>query len=805
MSKKTILIGFLLCMVVTSYAAKSTGVVYGKVVDKATGEPLPHATIVILNVADSIVAGSTSDQQGNFRIEKVLTGEHTIKSLYIGYKEYVSKITLTENNNSGNLGTIEMESDAVAMNAVVVTAKVPVIEQRMDRLIMNVADAISTEGHTALEVLKKAPGVSVDHENNIKLNGSSVEIWIDGRPSNLSGAQLEALLSGTEGSSIDKIEIISHPSSKYDASGSGGIINIKTKKSFAQGFNGSVRASFSIYPYEKLYPDGGSSLNLNYRGDKSNTSLTYSPSVVKRYQAMITETGLSNNTLLFGNSKLAASNTIHSFRFSHDYQIDKKNIVGAVVNGMARKGDVGLEDGGGSRMYKNGELIEISETLSNSDERFDYVYGNLNYTHTFKDNHEITLNADYGRYYRSALLNQSDIFVYPTGIQPLREDQIFRSGSKQKIDITSLKADYQQPIGTTMTFEAGAKWTQSVTDNDLLREDFINSVWDKNNNLSSLFKYKESVSAIYASLAKQFGSKWSLKGGLRAEYTLSQGDWISASTITEKDYLDIFPTLFLGFNPNKDLRFGLSYTTRINRPKFNQLNPFRLYIDAYSYAEGNPDLLPEYSDMLSLSIGFMQYFNISFDGSFSNKTIEQDTKIQDNGEKQIFWNNFGKQRMLGASISITELPITKWFFVSSNTFLADSYNKSGSYEASSFAAQVYVNSTIILPHNIKAEVSYNYQSRMAYSYYIIDPSYQISAAIRKGLFDNKATISLNANDIFRTYNNSLRVNNDPNNSYKFDSTFNSQQITLSFSYRFGQSKAVKQRNVGKEEGSERVR
>ena len=804
MLKRSLLTVLVLCITFAGYAVENTGVVYGKIVDKTTGEALPHATIVILNAADSIVAGATSETDGSFRIEKILVGEHTIKSLYIGYKEYVSKITLTENSNSGNLGTMAMEADAVTMGSVVVTAKVPVIEQRMDRLIMNVADAVSTEGNTALDVLKKAPGVSVDYENNIKLNGSAVAIWIDGRPSNLTGAQLEALLSGTEGSSIDKIEIISHPSSKYDASGSGGIINIKTKKNFAQGLNGSVMASFSIYPYEKLYPEGSGSINLNYRSEKNNTSVTYNPGVRQFYQEIHSTTGMPGDIVLYGDSKLADHRTTHNFRFTHDYFIDKKNVVGVVLSGMIRNGDIGLEDGAGSRMYQNGTLIENSTTTSGSDEKYDNMYGNLNYTHTFKENQEITINADYGRYGIGTIMNQTDLFEYPTGIPPMRTDQIFRSDSKQNIDIASVKADYQQLIGQSIMFEAGAKWAQSITDNDLLREDFNNNIWTKNNNLSSVFKYTESVSAAYFNIAKQFGPKWSLKGGLRAEYTLSQGEWVSANTATEKDYIDLFPTLFVGFYPNKDFRFGLSYTTRINRPRFNQLNPFRLYADAYSYVEGNPDLLPEYSDQFSLSLGYKQHLNATLVGMFTDKMIAQNIQVEGDGEKSIIWDNFGKQSIMGVSLALTELPITKWFFVSVNTLIAGITNESNTYKHSTSLIQGYINSTFVLPYNIKAEISGNYTSRVGYANFIMDPSYVISTAIRKGLFVNKATISLNVSDIFRTMQNNIKTNTTGSSTYRFDSTFNSQKISLSFNYRFGQGKAVKQRNVGTQEGSERV-
>lgn len=312
---------------------------------------------------------------------------------------------------------------------------------------MNVAEAVSTQGSTALDILRKAPGISIDPSGNVLLNGNSVQVWIDNRPSNLSGQDLEALLSGTDGSTIDKIEIIAHPSAKYDAEGSSGIINIRTKKNFAKGVSGSLRGTYDASPYNSdLFNGLSGTANLNYRSEKTNTTISYSPKYEESYEKFTSNTDLGSGLILKGETLSESINKRYNYRLSHDYFINKKSVVGIIVSGLGRNDKENTNDDiTGSKLYNNGSLIRTNNTSIDSKSDFDNIYTNLNFTHTFKDNQEITLNADYGYYDIGSFSHQENYYFNSTGgIEILPE--IYRSDSKQYLNIYSAKADYEQII-----------------------------------------------------------------------------------------------------------------------------------------------------------------------------------------------------------------------------------------------------------------------------------------------------------------------------------------------------------------------
>ena len=382
---------------------------------------------------------------------------------------------------------------------------------------------------------------------------------------------------------------------------------------------------------------------------------------------------------------------------------------------------------------------------------------------------------------------------------------IFRSNSDQFINIISAKADYEQIIFKNYKLEAGAKWARSTTDNDLLREDKVNSSWVVNNQLSSIFGYTEDISAAYFSVARQFGTKWSLKAGLRAELTDATGNWINADTVTHKVYTDLFPTLFVGYTPNKDLRFGLSYTKRIQRPRFNQLNPFRIYVDATSSLEGNPNLLPQYGHQFSLSLGIKRHLSVSLNGQITEGVIIQNPYFNDEtGDKMLIWENFGSQSFLGGSVSITELPLAKWFVVNANLAMLNVNNNTEGFTSNSFFGNGYLNAAFILPKDYKIEVTGFIQTGIPYGYFKIEPMGDLTLGVKKGIFQNKGTIALNIMDIFNTRTNKASLNSNALEGYNFTSHYNSRQITLSFQYRFGQGKAMKARKVGNNEEASRA-
>jgi len=787
------------------FAAKHNNTITGKIIEKENGKALSFATVSVQDKEAKIIGGATSDEDGRFTISNLGNDSYKVRISFIGFKDTIINVKTSEIPEL-NLGTIALSADATTLKTAVVTAKVPVIEQKLDKIVMNVAEAVSTQGSTALDILRKAPGISIDPSGNVLLNGTGVQVWIDNRPSNLSGADLEALLSGTDGSTIDKIEIIAHPSAKYDASGSGGIINIRTKKNFAKGMSGSIRGTYDISPYNsKLFNGLSGTLNLNYRSDKTNTSVSYSPKYEESYDKFTSTTDLGSGLILKGETLSESLNKRSNYRISHDMFLDKNNIIGIIVSGLGRDDkDNTNDDVTGSQLYNNGSLIRTNNTSIDSKNNFNNIYTNLNYTHTFKTGQELTLNADYGYYDIGSDSYQENYYYDGNGVVALAPE-IFRSDSKQYLNIFSAKADYEMIIFKSIKMEAGAKWAESKTDNDLLRENKIGETWTKDNDLSSLFNYKENIAAAYVSVASQFGPKWSAKAGLRAEYTISDGDWISADTTTLKKYLDIFPTAFVGYNPNKDFMVALAYDMRIQRPNFNQLNPFRIYVDANSSLEGNPNLVPQYTHQGSLTLTYKQHYTIGLYSQFTDGTIIQSTNFnQSTGEKFLVWDNFGKLYFYGGIFNVTELSLSKWLTFNGSMFVANVTNKAEDYEKSSLFAQCNISTTFILPKDTKIELTGNVQSGIPYGYFNVEPQGELSLGVKKGVLKNKGTITLNLSDILGTQCSRASLNNDMITNYNFRSDWKSRKIGLSFAYRFGNGKASKSRNVGNSDEAKRA-
>lgn len=785
-----------------SFAAKNSGIIEGRVVEKESMKALPFATVSIIGSDNKILTGAITSDDGSFKIANLQAGLVNVKVSFIGFRDTTLTVKIDETSLAKNVGTIVLSADRINLKSAVVTAKVPVIEQKLDKIVMNVSEAVTTQGSNALEILRKAPGVSIDPSGNILLNGTAVQVWIDGRPSNLSGKELESLLSGTDGSTIDKIEIISHPSARYDAEGGGGIINIKTKKNFAKGLSGTVRSSYNTAYDEKFYHAADGSLNLNYRSDKNNTTIAYTPRYNEHFEKIATVTDMGSGRVLDGYTDISFNIMNHGIRVSNDHYINKTNIIGFIVNGLISDAKSTTGSGSGNKLFINNAITEITNSDIKGDEEFDYINTNLNYSRSMKNSQELTLNADYG-YYDIQKFNAQENLFYNSNNVEIRDPETFRSNSSQYINIYSFKADYEFTLLKKYRVESGLKWARSITDNDLLREDKLNNIWTKNNILSSVFKYNEDISAAYLSAARQLNPKMSLKAGLRAEMTQAEGRWISADTVTTKSYFDLFPTLFVGYNPNKNVRFGLSYTLRVKRPNFRQLNPFRIYLDALSSVEGNPDLDPQYNNQITLSMGLKQYFNISIVGQYTNNAIIQNPYFNSQtGEKMIIWDNFGKQNFTGVGLSVTEYPLTKWLNLNTNIFVSHLTNKSGDFEEESFFTQGFVSTTFLLPKNYKVELVGTYQSGLPYGYFKVKPNGDFTIGIKKGFLDNRGNASLTFNDIFNTQKTKISLNNGSINNYTLDNNQKTQKITFTISFRFGQSKASKARKVGElEEGS----
>lgn len=773
--------------------------VTGTVCEKGEGgEALGWATVAFSEADGKLAAGGSCDENGAFSIS-VAPGKYTLTVSFIGYKEYRGDVTVSP-ASALKIGRIELEKEDNRIEGAVVTSREKLIEMKVDRLVMNLAQSAFAQGSNAMELIRKAPGVTVDKDGNIKLNGKSVAVWIDGRPSYLDGKALEALLKGTNGDSIDKFEIMEHPSSKYDAAGQGGIINIKTKRNMLSGLNGNLGADgggMYFKDFGKFIWQGSGWGNVNYRTAKNNTFFNLSGGYYQNGLDMNInneiqrESGSVYRQESF--SRLMSSYGYYDIKLGNDWFIDKKNTLGFIIKAPASWSSMesGREMNRTDQYLDDVKLDESEASLETPGSQLQ-ANANINYTHIFDEtrNAELTANLDYYRN-NGKSSNLQTTFARPDGESAWTES-LRNIVSDNIIDIYSAKIDYQTVLWKCAMLESGAKWALSNTRNNMDRTD---TGIDPQH---TAFTYRENIAAVYASLAAQLGAKWSLKVGLRGEYTNSLGDWTSRNTQTRRSYFDVFPTAFVGFNPSEKWRLSASYTRRITRPGYYQLNPVETYVDAHNGIVGDPDLQPQYNDGVGFQCGFGQYLSLSLGYDFTNKMITQTPQFKDNGDELLVWSNFGKQHIASASFNVSELPVAKWLNWTLNIY--------GLYVKSIGTQYDYVNTkpffgaytcfTFIIPKDWKIQLDGYYNSPYTWGNLVTRSLYSLNIAVKKNLLDNKLNLTLRVNDILRSQSSGLDMTGIPGVKSYIGQKYSSQSVTLGLTWNFGKAQNTRSRNVG---------
>lgn len=776
-------------------ARQNTAQMSGQVKDEADGETLGWATVALMNADSTIVNGVSCDDKGAYTLQ-VSPGTYIMKVSLIGYNDYTRNVTLK--NGENNMDVVYLTQDSQMLAGATVSEKVKLVEMKLDKLVMNVSQSAFAQGSNALELIKKAPGVTIDKDGNVKLNGKSVSVWIDGRPSYADGKSLESLLKSTNGESIDKFEIMEHPSSKYDASGQGGIINIKTKRNILAGLNGSMGLGgggmhfkdISSTPWEQSYW-----LNLAYRTEKTNTFFNI-------YE------GLENTPLRIVNqlnipaSELSQKGVTTLQNFSHNYNVklgndwflDKKNTLGFILYVPGDYGTSKAENSVTEQMIAGARQMKSVSDISDFSKSIQYT-ANLNYTHVFDESlsSEITTNLDYYKNVGKEENTQDDESVFDAAPdvvifsnQSITADKIY--------DIYSAKADFQSVIFQKFMFESGAKWALSVTDNH--SKELRTMVPDQ----EVSFGYREHVGAAYFTVAGQLSPKITAKAGLRGEYTNSVGDWISAGTKTTRKYFDLFPTAFLGYNPNENWRFSASYTRRIDRPNYIQLNPTKTYMDSKTYLKGNPDMMPQYSHNSSLSVGYGQYLYLAAGMGNTKNVMSQVPSYESDGTQYFTFDNYGNQNLLHLSLGVSALPIGKWLQWTLNVvglYVEASYEQLNT-RTKSMGVQGYTELSFVLPKNWRIDWDANYSSPIHLALYKMRTMFSSDIAVKKSILEDKLTFTLSCNDVFRTLNNDLEINHEgadgPNTVIA--QKYYAQKVGLNVTWNFGKAKPTRQRNVG---------
>ncbi len=824
----TLLTAMLLTLLL--YAQNKSGKISGTVTSPGN-KPVEAATVQLLKAgANTLVKTAITDKAGNYVFEKLPDGNYIISISAAGFaKKQTAAVTISSSVQTVNMPATEMAIQSKALEGVTVTASKPFIEQKTDRTVVNVEASPSNAGATALEVLEKSPGVSVDNDGNISLKGKQgVIIMMDGKPTYLSAADLANVLRNLPASALDQVEIMTNPSSKYDASGNSGVINIKTKKSKVKGSNGSislgdVTSLFRRNGKEELVWKPTLSVNYNYKKNKVNLfgNFVYnyregraSLDVVSRYY----ENGKQLDSINLLNTYFRFRNNNYTLKLGMDYSPNKRNTYGIVLNGFLFAGRPTPLT---STTFTNlsGDVFSRLNSKTMNKLSWNNFSTNLNYKHSFDSaGTELTLDLDYSHY-----RNVSDQLLstgFFDGNYNQTADSMFLKGHlPASIDIYSLKSDFTHSFANKVKLEAGIKSSYVRSDNlvDYMRKMGGNWAPDARNNH---FIYTENINAAYINASKTF-KKWDVQTGLRMENTNTRGVQTNGSSTVKRSYVSLFPSVFVSYNANEKNNFTVSASRRLQRPNYQDLNPFTFFLDSLSYRQGNPYLTPQFSYNYELRHTYKNKLSTTLNYTATTDVISQIIKRQRGSNNELVGfltvDNIARFTNMGIAIS-TPVKIKKWWnanlFVNvyrnhyQGTYISteSNQNKVVDLDMAYTSFSVNINNSFTIGKGWTGELSgfYNYKNVQQLS--LTYPMGQLNFGLAKNnLLKGKASLRLNARDPFG-WMRYKALTQYGNVDISVLNRFDSRQYGINFTYRFGkqQGGGGKKKSSATEEEQQRV-
>jgi hypothetical protein len=629
-------------------------------------KPLSLVNLTLLKAKDSAINKTAiSDEKGNYRIENVEPGSYILKASRVGYQlQFLSAITINTGSNDLQLPVLSLLPAEGQLREVSVTGKRPFIEQKIDRMIVNVANTIVASGGTVLDILEKSPGITIDRQNDqiIFKGKEGVIIQIDGKPTYLSTADAMTLLRSMPADNIDRIELITNPSAKYDAAGNSGIIDIRMKKSNNIGTNGSFSMSVGTGKYARLIP----SFQVNHRTQKINLFGNYSYSRdgnywdfdLSRKQEYGTETNYVHQL-----SPIRFKNRSHNVKAGLDLFINKKLTAGIVWTGLWSSSKERSPAEAFFRKQPDGDIFLRTLTDKSLSNVQSNQLVNLNIVQLLPGKSQLSADLDMGRFTRQF----SNYLVTDTLFPGSAGDPVSNLLTEMPttIEIVSFKMDYTTSIANKWKLDAGIKASRVNSDNDMQLSSGSNGNLVIDSVLSNHFKYEENIKAAYISFSGKLNPKTDLMIGIRTEYTYSVANAITQKNKVPRRYWNAFPSFFLTHALNGDNSITLSYSYRIDRPNYQSLNPSRSYIDPFAYSEGNPFLTPQFTHSLELRHGFKNKVFTSFGASFiKDMSFFLITPVEDKSTRRMP-ENIGTAQAYNVTISFP-VTITKGWTMQSN-------------------------------------------------------------------------------------------------------------------------------------------
>lgn len=783
-----------------SFAAQAQkgGRVSGAVTD-GTQKNIESATISLLKAKDSsAVKFAVASKDGKYTFEGVAGGAYLISVTAIGYeKGFSPAFEISLEKPEVQLKTIELVPVQKAMNAVTVTARKPFIEQKIDRTVVNVDAAVTNAGTTALEVLEKSPGITVDKDGNISLKGrTGVMVMMDGRPAYLTGAELSNYLRNLPSSALEQIEIMTNPPAKYDAAGNAGVINIKTKKNKIKGFNGSLALNYGQGVYWKT----NNSVNMNFRTEKLNVFANLSQSQWNNFQQLEISRTFRNGTTkdvtaIFEQvTRMQNENNNNNVKIGADYFVNKKTTVGFVASGFYNPSRF-LSKSTSYLMDPSRRVDSIVSANSNNKDTWKNRSINLNFRTQFDSaGTELTADVDYLTYSSNGIQRFTNNVFDPAWAKT--GGRLIRSNLPINIDIHSAKLDYSRPFKSGLKLEAGVKTGFVKTTNGAFYYNVFDNYETPDFTKTNEFLYRENINAAYLNINKQFG-KFGMQTGLRYEHTSINGkqfgNTLQKDSTFNRNYGSLFPTVFVSYTANKNNQLALSLGRRIQRPAYQDLNPFLFFLDEYTYQSGNPFIRPQFTNNIELTHTFKGFLTTTLNyNRTKDYQIETFEQARSNGNTNGFATivrrgNIGQVDAAGIAVS-AQVPVAKWWTAMLYTNLNHSRFSGVLYgEDLNLAATnvlFNVNNQFRFSKGWTAELSGFYRTRGVEGQIMIQPLGQASAGVSKQIMQGKGSVKLAVRDLFYTNFMNATINFNTTEA-QFKNFRDTRVANLTFTYRFG--------------------
>lgn len=783
---------------------KLSGVVLGQ--DK---QSLTNATVALLSATDSsLVKGALTNSDGIYRFENLAPGGYIVAASFTGMKQMFSTSFQLTNNTELVIEPITLTEKENQLGAVFVSAKKPLFEQKIDRMVINVAGSITSAGSTALDVLMRSPGITVDQQNNtLTMNGKDgIVVMMNGKISRMPISAVVQMLAGMSSSDIEKIELITTPPANFDAEGNAGYINIVLKTNNLYGTNGNYIITGG---YGKS-PVGAASIIFNHRSGSWNIFGDYSFARTAfktnfNFYRKVQQASKSLET--FAENPRDAFRLNHAGRIGIDLQLHRKTTIGAMFSMFSNL--YSMEGINTSNIFLNGRL-DTTIVIENYDNHPIKNYtANINLTHHFSTTEKITLNGDHVYFNDANSVDYENRYYNGTGA--FMFDELTRSAKETPIRFWVGSADYTKQLSEKIALEGGLKTTLSRFTNDVSVERKQQNNWKMDEGLTSINFLKESIFAAYTSFGVQFSKRTSGKMGLRYEYTNSNLSSLTAKNIVDRHYGNLFPTLFLSHSFNEIQSMNVSYTRRITRPTFNDMAPFVYFVDPNTLFSGNPALQPAIASSIKADY-LIKRFIFSANYTYEQSPITNYAPRVDpaTNRQTLAAENQRNKKIAAVNISLP-IRFTSWWNMQTNlSGIWQELNAIYNNEPLRIAQKtVNINSTQILtlPKDYTVELRGYAQSGGLFGIYQMKAYGTMDFGIQKKFANNKSTLRLNVTDVFGAPRFKPVIDlPEQNLVVKSNLQFTNRFVRLTFTRSFGNSqvKSNRERTTASEEERRRV-